>query len=62
MKWLHKDNHYVESTCENYRVTKALIQGEERYLSWIKNGKEWETAGEVSTNFKEAITRYRGQA
>jgi len=59
VKWKPQQQHYIESTCENYRVSKAQVKGEIRYLSWQKNGKQWETVGEYSTNFKQAVSRFK---
>ena len=59
MKWRPPQPHYIESTCENYRVSKAQVKGEIRYLAWQKNGKEWETVGEYSANFKDAVSNFK---
>ena len=59
VKWKPQQQHYIESTCENYRVSKAQVKGEIRYLAWVKNGKKWETVGEYSTSFKDAVSRFK---
>jgi len=59
VKWKPQQQHYIESTCENYRVSTAQVKGEIRYLAWQKNGKQWEIVGEVAHSFKQAVSRFK---
>jgi hypothetical protein len=66
VKWKPPQPHYIESACENYRVSKAQVKGEIRYLAWINTRKKdsygndiWEQIGEYSTNFKDAVSRFK---
>ena len=67
VKWKPQQAYYIESTCENYRVSKAQVKGETRYLAWLNTRRKnsygediWEQVGEVSTNFKDAVSNFKG--